>query len=72
MRWRRETDMAVHVARDWRGLKFRVSDCSREELRNLLRNAQQTQAEVGRFIDHIENELGERNGGRCRAHDLAG
>ena len=68
-----ETHMAVHVTRDWRGLKYKVSECSSDELVNLLVNAQHTQREIGRFIQQIDSELVARSGnGQHRDNGRAG
>jgi hypothetical protein len=52
--------MTVRVTRDWRGVKYKVSECSSEELAHLLAIAQHTHDEVSRFVQQIKRELESR------------
>lgn len=50
----------ARTTRDWRGIKYQVSQCSNEELMNLLVNAISTTDQVARFIQQVQAELVER------------
>ena len=52
--------MTVLVTRDWRGIKFHLSECTSQELHSLAANAQQTQDQIDRFVESIEAELARR------------
>ncbi len=64
--------MAVRVTRDWRGVKYKISECSSDELASVLANAQRTQSELERFLRLINGELVERGAGRQRPGSAAG
>jgi hypothetical protein len=49
--------MTIRIVRDWRGLKYKISECSTDELLSLMVNAQHTYDEVARFIEEIDAEL---------------
>jgi hypothetical protein len=49
--------MTIRIVRDWRGLKYKISECSTDELLCLIVNAQHTYDEVARFIEEIDAEL---------------
>jgi hypothetical protein len=49
--------MTVHAVRDWRGIKFKVSEYSTEDLIDLLTNAEHTHEQVAWFLDEVAAEL---------------
>jgi len=49
--------MTARVVRDWRGLKFKVSEYSTAELIALRAHTVHVQSQVERFIGEIDEEL---------------
>jgi hypothetical protein len=52
--------MTARVVRDWRGIKFKTSECSTAELMALRANTVQVQIQVERFLGEIDTELVDR------------
>lgn len=53
---------ALHVVRDWRGLKHKFNEYSTPELIALLTGARHTQHQIEQFINQITGELVRRQG----------
>ena len=49
--------MTARTLRDWRGIRYRVSQCSTPELINLLTQSIATTNQVAKFIAEVKAEL---------------
>lgn len=49
--------MTIHTIRDWRGIKVHVSQCTTEELTNMLAHAVAETNHIARFIAEVQAEL---------------
>ena len=52
--------MSVRVIRDWRGIKYKTTGCSTNDLLVLRTNALRTEDRVRRFVAEIDAELAVR------------
>ena len=50
----------MHAVRDWRGIKFRISEYSTEELIDLTTKAEHVETQVARFKAELAAELSQR------------
>nr|WP_294693835.1 hypothetical protein [uncultured Friedmanniella sp.] len=52
--------MSMRTVRDWRGIKYPLSDYCLEDLYSLLFNTQDIEHQVTRFLEAISDELARR------------
>ena len=52
--------MGIRTVRDWRGIKYNLSDFCLEDLYSLLFNTQDIEHQVTRFLASINDELDRR------------